>query len=559
MNQWAWCRMVLIAGLLAAISSAGCRAISDALATDKTRFLSPEKVIEAPSRSTVHPILPSVGVLDTHRRRVPNSTLPTEADLVYSDKDYVIGPLDLLEIRVLDLFAEGMETPLQRQVSESGYIHLPLLQDRPRGSRIQAAGLTKDELRRVIGKAYEEAQVLKEPEISVTLITRRHAIFSITGAVARPGTYTVTRPDMRLMETLAMAGGITQLKIPYLYVIRQPRAIRAGGEPQKETVPAEQVPPELPSLPPEPGEEEGDGEEEDDDVERGIEELREELFGGGQELPAPAQVLALSENGAGGAPAVGGAGEPADEQDAEADGPKPRTVPRFIWDPSTGTFRRVHQEELPAETPGDDGVGRVRPGRGVAAGPAEGEPPAAPAKDPFGWSQIGEKGGARIIAINREKLHQNPRLNIVIRENDTVYVPPLEGGEFYVQGEVLRPGVYSLLGREVTVKQALAAAGNMGPLAWPKNSVLVRRVGPDQEQHIPLDVQAIVRGEEPDLYLRPDDVLAIGTDIRAQFYIVLRNAFRMTWGFGFIWDRNFADPYDIGPDIGYNSKRFTRW
>jgi len=37
----------------------------------------------------------------------------------------------------------------------------------------------------------------------------------------------------------------------------------------------------------------------------------------------------------------------------------------------------------------------------------------------------------------------------------------------------------------------------------------------------------------------------------------MRNAFRLTYGFGFIYDRNFSDPA-IG-DAGLSPRRFTRW
>ena len=106
-------------------------------------------------------------------------------------------------------------------------------------------------------------------------------------------------------------------------------------------------------------------------------------------------------------------------------------------------------------------------------------------------------------------------MNIVIRDDDVIIIPLLERGEFYVMGEVHRPGVYDLTGRKVTVKMALAAAGNFGPLAWPENSILVRRVADGQEQIIPLNLEAIIRGDEPDLFLKPNDVLAVGTNISA--------------------------------------------
>jgi protein involved in polysaccharide export with SLBB domain len=128
-------------------------------------------------------------------------------------------------------------------------------------------------------------------------------------------------------------------------------------------------------------------------------------------------------------------------------------------------------------------------------------------------------------------------------------------GEFYVTGEVMRPGVYGLPSTQITIKQALSAAGNVAPLSWPENSVLIRRIGTNQEQTIPINVEAIFKGQEPDLFLKPNDILAVGTDVRAPFFAVLRNAFRMTYGFGFIYDRNFADPMTLTP----KSNRFTRW
>jgi protein involved in polysaccharide export with SLBB domain len=163
---------------------------------------------------------------------------------------------------------------------------------------------------------------------------------------------------------------------------------------------------------------------------------------------------------------------------------------------------------------------------------------------------------SRVIAINLEKLEQGDwRQNIVIRENDIIQVPNLRIGEFYVAGEVLRPGVYDLTGRRVTIKMALAAAGNLGPLAWPENSVLIRRIGKNQEQQIPIDVERIFRGEDPDIFLKPNDIVAVGTHPATLFIAVMRNAFRMTYGFGFIYDRNFADPLYTSP----TSNRFTRW
>jgi hypothetical protein len=95
----------------------------------------------------------------------------------------------------------------------------------------------------------------------------------------------------------------------------------------------------------------------------------------------------------------------------------------------------------------------------------------------------------------------------------------------------------------------------LGPLSWPENSILIRRIGKNQEQMIPINIESILRGTEPDIYLKPNDIIAVGTHWSTTFLAVMRNAFRMTYGFGFIYDRNFADPLLVYP----NSRRFKGW
>ncbi|MDY6914609.1 MAG: polysaccharide biosynthesis/export family protein, partial [Planctomycetota bacterium] len=198
--------LVAVLVLVAAVCTSGCNFFK----TDKTRLLSPEKVISAPGRSPINPILPSVGLVDQAQELVPNATFPTEGDWEYSDADYVIGPTDVLDISILDVLQEGLETILRRQVSSSGFIDLPLLED-----RVKASGLTKEQLKETITQAYNP-DILRDPVVSITIAAQRQSTFSILGAVAQPGTYNIVRKDMRLLETLALAGGVTQTNIRYL-------------------------------------------------------------------------------------------------------------------------------------------------------------------------------------------------------------------------------------------------------------------------------------------------------------------------------------------------------
>lgn len=524
-------RTVWALALAAMLPLAGCEALGDFFKTDQTRLMAPEKVIRPPEGSPINPILGTIGPTDRAQDLVPNSTFPQEGDWEYAEQDYIIGPTDILDVSILDLYADGLETVLRRQVSESGYIALPMLPE-----RLKAEGLTAEELKDVITEAYK-ADILKEPTVAVTLALRRNDTFSILGAVARPGTYNLLRKDMRLLEALAMAGGITQTNIQYVYVIRPAPAKRVPPTERRGVTTRPARPPELPGLPPEvpataPATRAGT-QPTTLDTEAALRELGAVVPGAKTQpatQPAPG-VVRLSETGAG-----GGAG-PAVPAGQEADLRSAAKADRWIY--SGGKWIRV--ETQPAATQ-PTATARGPNGRDLA--------------DPFGWRKLDRSDMARIIAIDRRQVEAgDPRMNVVIRENDVVHIPVLEVGEFYVMGEVLRPGVYTLTGRQITVKMAMAAAGNMTAMAWPENSILIRRIGSNQEQIIPLNLESICQGKDPDIYLKPNDVIAVGTDVRSTFLVVMRNAFRMTYGFGFIYDRNFADPLTATPD----SRRFTRW
>jgi len=520
----------------------GCEAIGEFVKTDRFRFLAPEKVVRPPEGSPINPILGSIGPTDRSQEVVANATFPREGDWEYTDEEYIIGPTDVLDISILDLFTEGLETILRRQVTASGFIDLPLLSE-----RVKTEGYTKEEVKDVIIDAYSP-DVLRSPTVSVTIAARRQNTFSILGAVNRPGTYNILRKDMRLMEALALAGGITQTNIRYVYVIRPKPAKRvrkAPGAGRPRPGGLEELPPLPPEAPDEaattrPGVKPGPATRPGvTDPNAALQELGKALPGATTEpttkpqtKPAPAPgVVRLAET----SPVGGGAtSRPADDADLK------RAAKPTRWIYSAGKWVRAKAE--PAGTQPAPAAREVAGGRDPS--------------DPFGWKKVDKSDMARIIAVNLQQLRDgDPRMNVVVRDNDIVQIPPLQVGEFYIMGEVLRPGVYSLTGRQITVKMALAAAGNMTALAWPENSILIRRVGGRQEQVIPLNLEEIFRGIDPDVFLKPNDVIAVGTDVRSSFLAVVRNAFRMTYGFGFIYDRNFEEPRLQTP----TSKRFTRW
>jgi len=134
----------------------------------------------------------------------------------------------------------------------------------------------------------------------------------------------------------------------------------------------------------------------------------------------------------------------------------------------------------------------------------------------------------------------DPKYNIVIREGDAIYVPADIVGEFYVMGNVNRVGAFVMSGRPLTLKMAIATAGGLGGLAWPKHCEVTRRIGRNKEETVMVDLDKIARGEQPDFFIKPHDLINVGTHPSTYYRAILRSAFRANYGFGFVYDRNFA-------------------
>ena len=147
-----------------------------------------------------------------------------------------------------------------------------------------------------------------------------------------------------------------------------------------------------------------------------------------------------------------------------------------------------------------------------------------------------------LIRIPADKLLAgDPRYNIIIKPGDTIHVPVDIIGEFAIMGNVNRSGYIDITGRPMTLKMAVAAAGGLGPLASPKNVEVIRRIGTVREEIVMVNLDKIASGEQPDFFIKPNDLINVGTDVTARWKAVLRNAFRAAYGFGFVYDRNFAD------------------
>ncbi len=111
---------------------------------------------------------------------------------------YVIGPDDILEVtfwRDKDLSGEVVVRP-------DGKIALPLLNE------LQAAGLTPEQLRVVIGEAAD--RYVEDPTVSVVVKKINSLKVFITGQVAHPGAYSLLGGGTTVLQLISMAGGLQE-------------------------------------------------------------------------------------------------------------------------------------------------------------------------------------------------------------------------------------------------------------------------------------------------------------------------------------------------------------
>lgn len=83
------------------------------------------------------------------------------------------------------------------------------------------------------------------------------------------------------------------------------------------------------------------------------------------------------------------------------------------------------------------------------------------------------------------------------------------GRVFYLMGEIPRPGTYTMTGRKINIKTALAAAGYQPGKKKGMSAVLIRRLPDGTEKLMTLDIEAILAGKRPDVFLQADDVVVV--------------------------------------------------
>jgi polysaccharide export outer membrane protein len=143
---------------------------------------------------------------------------PGRSDLTAADRPALIGPLDTIEVFVLNV----PELNREIQVDSSGRIAMPI------AGTIDARGLTAEELSSAIAGALR-ARYVRAPEVTVNIKSSVSQVVTIDGQVMEPGLYPVTN-QMTLMRAIASAKGLSEFaKQDDVVVLRTVNSKRMAG------------------------------------------------------------------------------------------------------------------------------------------------------------------------------------------------------------------------------------------------------------------------------------------------------------------------------------------
>lgn len=508
-----------------------------------------------PTPTTI-PILDRIDIIE-EPMDWPEISKVTASDLMPGDLTYRIAPSDVVIVEVYGLYNPQQITTVTRRVDQSGYFRVPEIGD------VLAAGLTQQEFQDRLVSEFGKV-LMTNPSVQVSMADSTAFTYTLYGGLQRWGVFTLLDPNLRLLDALALAGGVPQTT-KKIYVIRElPLSDDVLPTWDRDNVKIDGLTAGSSSnggvAQPPPS-----NTQETPATEVNIEELIKQLDIG--DAPTPMEFTPVPEE----------PNEAVDQTQTE----------QHVDTPMDDAVESAEPQPEPAVSPGIlqssneelIDIDELVPTPATTRPPVDidqlmdatvGEPTGAPAfiyvqeRDEWIPVDIGTKdtkrGSSRlpsspkttdspevilerIISIPWDRLKRgDSSYNIVIRPSDRVYVEPPPIGNVYLHGAVLRPGVFQVpVTGDLTLARLIAAAGGLSPIAKPEKVSLTRRLGGNIEATVTLNLAAIMQKTEPDIFLRPDDLISVGTDWGSTPLAIIRNGFRATYGFGFLLDRNFGN------------------
>ena len=121
-------------------------------------------------------------------------TIPPQAD-------YILGPNDVLEVLVHNLYSAATPVPARSQVMASGYVHLPMV------GAVHVGGMNLLQAQEAITKAYAD-DFIGDPRVNVYVVEKSMTTVLVLGDVVRPGVYPLPKYENDVAHALASAGGL---------------------------------------------------------------------------------------------------------------------------------------------------------------------------------------------------------------------------------------------------------------------------------------------------------------------------------------------------------------
>lgn len=581
-------RVLAIAGGVAGMAMVGCESDS---------FIDPSVLGRWEFTPTKVPVLERIASIEEAKGDLVEHSAPTPEDLYTDPRDYRVGPGDALRIEIYDFVQSGAPPELfERVVDPIGMIELPQL------GRLFVSGKSIEQVRDTIVDGMKK--FIAEPLVGVDIRELRQQTFTMVGAIERPGPYFIPSIDYRLIEAIT-AGGRIDDSTKEVFIIRQvqlderamsPRDTRRsplpGSGPSR---PASNGSSPTPVEPPKSGE--------------SLIDLIDQLSTPGNPpagqpgqaqprpqgeppvpmpdapppqnptpTPAPAQAPAPTQ-----APApVPMPDSPSPKPNEPATPPVDLPSPGMMTGYSSGPVLARRENRFADEPSSGRGTSPTidlpDPSRVAKPAPGAGEPQSSWVFIDGKWVQLATTASGRaesksdlpaeqrrvvaqrIIRIPFQQLIQgDSSLNIVVRPGDIIRIPSMPRGEVYIAGQVNRPGVYNLseTGRLTLLRAVTSASGGLSNLAIPERVDLIRVVGDGQQAMVRLDMRAIAEGTQPDVFLKADDMVNVGTNFWAFPLAVIRNGFRANYGYGLVIDRNFgSDIFGVPPEAAASGGRF---
>jgi polysaccharide export outer membrane protein len=505
------------------------------------------------------PILRKIDVIEVEQDAFATEIgAPVAADLVPGNSEYIFASGDGIEVQINDLFQVDKAEQFRRTVDQSGKILLPIV-----GS-IEVAGKSQSELVGAIEAKLKP--IIRDPRVDVTIVEGRAFTFTVDGQVRNSGVYALQRPDFDIEQAVALAGGANEGArririVRTLITVADDAAAETpsapGTNPAGAAAPSMPAAGSAPAAAPAAGPTAGPGESAAPSVDDLLKQIQPPAANAPAEpsipAPAPAPAPPAASPGALRSPAMvvdvdqleaPKVTETAVVQTVQDVQTPPTAVPatesRYVFDTQKQEWVYVAAGGASPASP-DVGLATPNSPDGAVTGPAAFASEAHPLKKGKDFRLPNGKR-TRVILVDWAKLQQGDLTqNVLVRPGDKIHVES-DIGVVYIDGEIARPGVYNLppIG-ELTLSRLVSAAGGLGQIAIPQRVDLIRKIAPDREAAIRVNLAAIRNKAEPDIVMRADDHIIIGTNFFATPLAVIRNGFRMTYGFGFLIDRNFGN------------------